>query len=127
MGEQVISKRDALDAIEDIRSRIWEVDIPSPTVPEYVEHHRQMQDLMKNCDAQMHRIENLASEKDPKWIPTSERLPDDDSMKLVTAQPKKGEPNINRAFYMDGYWHGSGSMSNVTAWMDLPEPYRGGE
>lgn len=57
------------------------------------------------------------------WIPVSEKLPDTDDMMLVTAQPKKGKPNVNRAYYMNGYWHGSGSMAGVTAWMPLPEPY----
>ena len=60
-----------------------------------------------------------------EWIPCSERLPEDDEIMLVTCQPKKGNPNVNRAYYMDSVWHGSGSMSNVVAWMPLPEPYRG--
>jgi hypothetical protein len=58
------------------------------------------------------------------WIPCAERLPESDEMMLVTATPKKGIPNVNRAYYWNGYWHGSGSMSNVTAWMPLPEPYK---
>lgn len=64
---------------------------------------------------------------EPGWIPVAERLPESDDMMLVTARPKKGEPNVNRAFYMAGSWHGSGSMSNVVAWMPLPEPWKGEE
>lgn len=64
---------------------------------------------------------------EPGWIPVTERLPESDDMMLVTARPKKGEPNVNRAFYMAGSWHGSGSMSNVVAWMPLPEPWKGEE
>lgn len=59
-----------------------------------------------------------------EWIPCSERLPDTDDIMLVTFKPKNGSPNVNRAYYMDGAWHGSGSMSNVTAWMPLPKPYQ---
>ena len=62
-----------------------------------------------------------------EWIPCSERLPGDDEIMLVTCQPKKGNPNVNRAYYMDGAWHGSGSMSNVVAWMPLPEPWKGAD
>ena len=35
-----------IDDLYEIQNAIWEVDIPSPTVPEYVEHHEQMQELM---------------------------------------------------------------------------------
>lgn len=34
-------------ALQDIDHALWEIDIPSPTVPEYLEHHRQVQDVMK--------------------------------------------------------------------------------
>ena len=45
-------------------------------------------------------------------------------MVLVTCCSKKGWRSVNRAYYMDGAWHGSGSMAGVTAWMPLPEPYK---
>lgn len=59
------------------------------------------------------------------WIPVTEELPEEGLMVLVTAQTKKGDRNVNRAYQADGFWHGSGSMSNVIAWMPLPEPYKG--
>ena len=59
-----------------------------------------------------------------RWIPVSERLPENDEMMLVTCRAKNGNVSVNRAYYMDGFWHGSGSMAGVMAWMPLPEPYR---
>ena len=59
-----------------------------------------------------------------RWIPVEERLPETDDMVLVTCKTKKGVLSVNRAYYCNGSWHGSGSMSGVIAWMPLPEPYR---
>lgn len=56
----------AIEAIEQIRHKIWEVDIPSPTVPEYVEHHEQMIELMRFCDEQIAKL--AASEKSARWL-----------------------------------------------------------
>lgn len=58
------------------------------------------------------------------WIPVEERLPEDERMVLVTCQTKKGIRSTNRAYYDGTFWHGSGSMSSVTAWQPLPEPYK---
>lgn len=68
------------------------------------------------------KIENIPPAQ--QWVPVSEDLPKDEEIKLVTCKSKKGILNVNRAYYMDGHWHGSGSMSNVIAWMDPPEPYK---
>ena len=59
-----------------------------------------------------------------KWIPTMNMLPEDDAMCLVTCRTQKGVLSVNRAYYLNGSWHGSGSMSGVIAWMPLPEPYK---
>ena len=58
------------------------------------------------------------------WIPVEDRLPEDDSMVLVTCQTKKGIRSVNRAYCDGAFWHGSGSMSGVIAWRPLPDPYR---
>ena len=61
-----------------------------------------------------------------EWIETSERLPENDDIMLVTCEKKTGERSLNRAYYMKSNksWHGSGSMSNVIAWADV-KPYYG--
>ena len=81
---------------------------------------------------QIRELDELYAEKckelaKHRWIPVTERLPEDDSMVLVSCRTKKGIDSVNRAYYSDGYWHGSGSMSGVVAWMPLPEPYGGKE
>ena len=57
--EDLVSRQVAIDVIEEIRVCIWEVDIPSPTVPEYMEHHIQMQKLMDKCDELKTGLVNL--------------------------------------------------------------------
>lgn len=38
---------EVLDDLERIWDELWEIDIPSPTIPEYIEHHEQVQSVMK--------------------------------------------------------------------------------
>ena len=48
--EDTISRQAAIDALDEIRHALWEIDIPSPTVPEYIEHHEQVQSVWKLLD-----------------------------------------------------------------------------
>lgn len=48
--EQVIT------ALQDINYALWEIDIPSPTVPEYIEHHQQVQGVMKLVEEKLEAI-----------------------------------------------------------------------
>ncbi len=68
--------------------------------------------------------EIIRKHMDDGWIPVEERLPEDEEMVLVTCQTKTGRKSVNRAWYGEGFWHGTGSMSGVIAWRSLPEPYR---
>lgn len=63
-----------------------------------------------------------------KWISVKKELPAVDKKVLVSCETKKGIKNINIA-YMDNnrFLHGMGSMSGVTAWMPLLEPYAEGD
>lgn len=60
-----------------------------------------------------------------EWTPVTVALPEEDVVVLVSCRTQKGVNNVNRAYYSDGFWHGSGSMSGVKAWMPMPEPYEG--
>ena len=60
-----------------------------------------------------------------QWIPTKYERPKSGELVLVTTKTQKGIRSVNRAYCDEqGFWHGSGSMSNVVAWMPLPEPYQ---
>ena len=52
----MIRRDTAIDELERIRNRLWEIDIPSPTVPEYIEHHEQVQSVMKAVTESVDRI-----------------------------------------------------------------------
>ena len=56
-----------------------------------------------------------------KWIDVREQVPAEGEMVLVCCKSKAGYRSINRAYQMQGFWHGSGSMAGVTHWMPLPD------
>lgn len=58
MSEKLISKQDAINALNSIYNALWEIDIPSPTVPEYIEHHEGVQKVMKVVMDKMEEIIN---------------------------------------------------------------------
>lgn len=57
------------------------------------------------------------------WIPVTERLPETTDHVLVSCKTKKGVKVVNRSYYSGKHW--AGVMSDVEAWMPLPEPFRG--
>lgn len=61
-----------------------------------------------------------SSENPNKWIPVSDRLPEEDGCYLVTTTGTNNDI-IDIAYYTDGIWH---KASRIKAWMPLPEPYK---
>ena len=57
----LISRQAAIEALEQIRYALWEIDILSPTVPEYIEHHRDVQNVMKRIGEIRDKMERLPS------------------------------------------------------------------
>lgn len=72
-------------------------------------------------------VEGLPSvQPQQRWIPVSERLPDEDDVYLVTMNVLgRHIRDINR-FRIDERWesYGNNEDNEVIAWMPLPEPYK---
>ena len=58
-GSDYITRQAALEALEQIRYALWGIDIPHSTVPEYIEHHRSVQDVMERVDVIRKKMEGL--------------------------------------------------------------------
>ena len=52
----------AIKAIHDIKEKVWEIDIPSPTIPEYVEHHEQVKSVLKVIYNWLTKLEEAENE-----------------------------------------------------------------
>lgn len=70
-----------------------------------------------------------------RWIPISERLPEEDGQYLITVKykPEADYENIyaEHGEWVDGRWDmfcfgHCGEVEEIVAWMPLPEPYKGG-
>ena len=51
------TKEDFLNILFEIQEAVWGIDIPSPTVPEYKEHHEQCQELLALIDKKIKEVE----------------------------------------------------------------------
>ena len=56
--------------LKEIKDEIWGYDIPSPTCPEYREHHEQIQALMKFVKGKIDKWEKAAEleQKTAAWV-----------------------------------------------------------
>ena len=121
----LIERGAALKALAQIREALWGIDIPSPTVPEYIEHHMDVQEMMKRVDELRGELEALPSERE--WIPCSERLPETRGEYMVTVEYYSlVEKKTTRCLLSSAYTKTNGwrlSEGKVVAWMPLPDLY----
>ena len=66
----LIDRQAAIDALKAIRYGLWEIDIPFPTVPEYVEHHEQIKNMMEITDGWIKKLKEQPSAQ--QWMPVTE-------------------------------------------------------
>ena len=55
----LIERRDVLYELRFLREEIWLADIPSPTIPEYKEHHKSIQHLLDVFDETERKIREM--------------------------------------------------------------------
>jgi len=131
-----ISRQTAIDALKAIRYGLWEIDIPSPTVPEYVEHHEQIKNMMEITDGWIKKLEEQpTAHPEPKWIPVEKGLPktnekdEDGIQRYYLIQNEFGDMMVAGYRERLGYtwWEQMYQYrpieDNVIAYMPLPKPY----
>ena len=77
-------------------------------------------DLTIHCESKEEQ-EAVLNKLNCRWIPCSERMPEEDGCYLVTTTGTNNDI-IDIAHYTEGIWH---KASRIKAWMPLPEPYGG--
>lgn len=55
----LVRREKVLKLLKQLREEIWLVDIPLATVPEYIEHHRDIVHLLNVCDDIIRKISTL--------------------------------------------------------------------
>ena len=65
---------------------------------------------------------NIQTESTTKWIPVSERLPEEPFMYLVSIINRLGYQQMEVDGFIHGKWERFGD--DVKAWMPLPQPYK---
>lgn len=68
---------------------------------------------------------NSLSQPDSCWIPVTERLPDNSRNVLITSRGGVSMAWYNGSYFEKGANTHHRKMQTVTAWCELPEPYKG--
>lgn len=83
----------------------------------------------RSMEQTVYKLTQALAEAEPRWIPTTERLPDVGVYVLVCTKQKSGQI-IERIGVYSGTsygWSTGGATRDVVAWMPLPKIYKGDE
>ena len=71
--DDTISRQVAIDALKRIHEALWEIDIPSPTVPEYIEHHEGVRKVMTDVIEEINKLSTMPSAQ-PETVPCDDAV-----------------------------------------------------
>ena len=118
-----ISRQAAIDAIRKASDELYENIKKGATFPQ-----RQWFDGMAQAQS---ILENLSSAQlEQRWIPVTERLPEDMTRVLVTIYTKDKGYKVRSSYYSHRYFNNDNGDSwkvgeaPLLAWMPMPEPYK---
>lgn len=104
------------------------------TEEEAIAYGRRVIDLGLNDETQAFcELAIKALEQQPRWIPVSERLPEEEGEYLISVEykPEANYENVytERGEWVGGQWNISGfehcgKVENIIAWCELPLPYK---
>ena len=83
-------------------------------------------DITIHCESEEEQRATLERIRSKRWVPCSERLPENEDNVLCCTATKKGLRNVVIGYYIldKGCWACAMNSSNVIAWTPLPEPYK---
>lgn len=128
MKSDLISRQDAIDALDCINGTEEVLRSLSSAQPEYTE-----QDVRDSFNSG-YACGMEAAKKGTAWIQCSKKLPKEDEYVLICFEDDPKEKWYCRmavGWLEDGFWQcwddRANTRKDVVAWMPLPEPYKGGE
>ena len=73
----------------------------------------------------MDAFDEYVESNEPHWIPVTERLPDNSRNVLITSRGGVSMAWYNGSYFEKGANTHHRKMQTVTAWCELPEPFKG--